>query len=360
MPCLCLLLAVLAVSAEAVRRADDEFLDGADTALRQGDEMAVVSSGTTRSLASPAATTATAMTTAAPSIIAQTTTAPSRRQRKKASKGLRQPVTSTTSSVVPFSDWLPTTSTTDAALPGNLDSLTTKRPRVGAANDTIGAAIERIDDALSRLAKLDEKLSHEVTAGVSDLLNLSSAAAGTNDMSLKSYVDGAQERFAGTPKKAVQNLTAELDAAINTSTEGHTEAEGELAAQTDMYDTWATMDNISTICETGFNAGHSALRFLSQSVKSHIYEFDLGEHAYGKIAEQFLTGRFPGRLTVTWGSSVETLPKFAMSNPDVKCDLVIVDGDHAYATAIADLVHFAPMASPHHILTIDDTPCEAE
>mmetsp|Transcript_49266 Transcript_49266/g.147153 ORF Transcript_49266/g.147153 Transcript_49266/m.147153 type:complete len:88 (-) Transcript_49266:3-266(-) len=39
------------------------------------------------------------------------------------------------------------------------------------------------------------------------------------------------------------------------------------------------------------------------------------------------------------------------------CDIIVVDGGHAYDVALSDLKGFAKMAAPGNILTIDDTPC---
>mmetsp|Transcript_98980 Transcript_98980/g.171526 ORF Transcript_98980/g.171526 Transcript_98980/m.171526 type:complete len:295 (-) Transcript_98980:19-903(-) len=138
--------------------------------------------------------------------------------------------------------------------------------------------------------------------------------------------------------------------------EPHTTDDGALALQTQRYDEWAKSGYVRTVCETGFNAGHSALRFLAQS-DAHLYEFDLGDHPYGKVAANFLTGKFPGRLNITWGSSTDTLRRFHAEHPDVTCDLIIVDGGHFQNVSISDLTNFAVMASKNHILAMDDTPC---
>lgn len=142
-------------------------------------------------------------------------------------------------------------------------------------------------------------------------------------------------------------------------TEGHTEDHGILQQQTDLYDRWANNVAVKTVCETGFNAGHSSARFLAQSA-AQVYQFDLGAHDYGKTANAFLTAKFPGRLFVTWGDSMYTLPQFHANHPGIKCDVVIVDGGHEVANAGSDLKNFAPMASKNHILAIDDTPCSAD
>lgn len=63
---------------------------------------------------------------------------------------------------------------------------------------------------------------------------------------------------------------------------------------------------------------------------------------------------------VTWGNSQVTLPTFAMQHPEVKCDLIYVDGGHDYAVALADLQNFKRMANPtHNVVLIDDTPCSS-
>jgi len=162
----------------------------------------------------------------------------------------------------------------------------------------------------------------------------------------------------GSLPELYTGLESALQSAGESVTEGHSEDSGILAKQTQTYDTWAKSGTLRTICETGFNAGHSALRFLAQS-QAKVFEFDLGSHDYAHTAERFLHSRFFDRLNVTWGDSTKTLPQFIQANPSVKCDLLIVDGGHAYEVAISDLKNFAQMTAPEHLLAIDDTPCEA-
>jgi len=64
-------------------------------------------------------------------------------------------------------------------------------------------------------------------------------------------------------------------------------------------------------------------------------------------------------LNLTWGDSRLTIPAFAEAHPDIKCDIVMVDGGHSASVAKADLMNFAKMAAPGHLLVIDDTPCAA-
>ena len=171
----------------------------------------------------------------------------------------------------------------------------------------------------------------------------------------------------------------------------------------------ARMPAVKTICEIGFNSGHSASVWLAVREKtfrvffplrifflplffggfieasfsveeeeklSHVSPprvsqnlpskhkqanpnakvimFDLWEHAYAPKAEAWLRspaaaahGIVDGdaRLTVVKGSSLETVPEFAADNPDVKCDLISVDGGHTYDVALKDLEYMHLLAN---------------
>lgn len=121
--------------------------------------------------------------------------------------------------------------------------------------------------------------------------------------------------------------------------------------------------NTKTICESGFNAGHGSLRWLEHSAfrQAKVFSFDLGGvHPYGPKAAEFLAAQFPGRLLVTWGDSRVTVPTFAQQHPEVKCDIIYLDGGHDPGVAMADLKNFMLMANPsHNIVLIDDTPCSS-
>lgn len=169
--------------------------------------------------------------------------------------------------------------------------------------------------------------------------------------------DGRRGRGAPSPD-AFESVLAQLNKVVH-ATEGNTD-DHEVEKQQQFYIGLArTLRANQTFCETGFNGGHSALVFLAYS-QATVYEFDLGQHDYGKIAEQFLQRQYPGRLHVTWGDSTQTLLKFHERLPKVMCDILIVDGGHQNEVAKADLTNFAHMAAPGHVLVVDDTPCHAE
>ena len=84
----------------------------------------------------------------------------------------------------------------------------------------------------------------------------------------------------------------------------------------------------TTVCETGFNLGHSSLLWLQTNPRVKVFSFDLGIHPYVKPSAEYINQYFPGRLTLIIGDSRETLPRFAKANPNIKCDLFFVDGGH--------------------------------
>jgi hypothetical protein len=69
--------------------------------------------------------------------------------------------------------------------------------------------------------------------------------------------------------------------------------------------------DIKTICETGFNAGHSAANYLLANYLGYNVRyvgFDLGRTPYSKAAADFLKTLFPQHFEVHWGDSTKTLP----------------------------------------------------
>ncbi|KAI0221060.1 hypothetical protein LSAT2_027517, partial [Lamellibrachia satsuma] len=75
---------------------------------------------------------------------------------------------------------------------------------------------------------------------------------------------------------------------------------------------------VKTVCETGFNAGHSTLQWLTGSDDTIVYSFDIGSFKYTRPMADYLNKTFPGRLHLVIGDSLETLPHFSDSNLDVK------------------------------------------
>jgi len=126
--------------------------------------------------------------------------------------------------------------------------------------------------------------------------------------------------------------------------EGHT---GMVPAAMELMNSLAEDPGVRTICEVGFNAGHSSLRWLLHS-QARVISFDLGQHHYSKPAAMWLQQRFPTRFEVIWGDSVVEIPKWRAAHPDVRCELIFVDGAHSRDVCRADLLNFAAMANPEY------------
>jgi len=152
-------------------------------------------------------------------------------------------------------------------------------------------------------------------------------------------------------------LWAELNAVLKPFqlVEGYVTQE---PTEVNTYIQLAREDFVNTVCETGFNAGQSALIWLLANPKAKLYSFDLGQYGYTQAAAKFMAEKFPGRFTFVAGNSVESLPKFIVDHPEVRCDLTIVDGGHTVEVATADLLNFAALASPVSRVVVDDTPCQ--
>ena len=132
---------------------------------------------------------------------------------------------------------------------------------------------------------------------------------------------------------------------------------GDMTEQSLAYYSLANASFVKTICETGFNAGHSAFNWLASNADANVYSFDLGEHGYSKPMASYLRSVFDKRLAVYWGDSKLSVPAFSRQFSDLYCDIIVVDGGHRYADAKADLDNFRAHARPErHLLIIDDHP----
>ncbi len=109
------------------------------------------------------------------------------------------------------------------------------------------------------------------------------------------------------------------------------------------------------IAEIGFNAGHSALLFLSASKKNKVTSFDLAEHAYSTAAKEFIDKHFYKRHDLIKGDSKESLLNYAAKFPSRKFDLLFIDGGHDFETALTDLINAKKLIKEGGIVVLDDT-----
>jgi predicted O-methyltransferase YrrM len=108
------------------------------------------------------------------------------------------------------------------------------------------------------------------------------------------------------------------------------------------------------IGEIGFNVGFSSYAFLTAHPETRIVSFDLAEHAWTKAAKELIDERFPGRHTLVYGDSRETVPEFKQRNPAVSFDLVFIDGGHDYEVAKADILNMRSLCEEKTVVIMDD------
>lgn len=109
------------------------------------------------------------------------------------------------------------------------------------------------------------------------------------------------------------------------------------------------------VMEIGFNAGHSAVTFLSANPRIHLVSFDLGDHEYVKHAKAYIDKAFPGRHSLHLGSSIDTVPEYTKSHEgDPKFDVIFIDGGHLYPIARRDIKNCRELAHSKTTVIIDD------
>lgn len=112
--------------------------------------------------------------------------------------------------------------------------------------------------------------------------------------------------------------------------------------------------NARRIAEIGFNTGASSYAFLNAHPHTHVVAFDLNEHASARTAKKLIDSKFPGRHTLIYGDSRESVPEYARRNPDSRFDLVFIDGGHQYEVAQADLANVCALCTDETVVIMDD------
>lgn len=163
-------------------------------------------------------------------------------------------------------------------------------------------------------------------------------------------------------------LSEGLDDAIYANRDEHMESHsGHLTIEPKVYTAFANLGNecVTTICEIGFNAGHSALRWLWAAPQANVIMFDLWEKEYNEKAEEYIRSPRndhlkPNRLKIIKGNSLLTVRQFHADHPLTKCNIISVDGGHSYEVALKDILNMHFLADKNfHILFVDDTNCDA-
>lgn len=111
-----------------------------------------------------------------------------------------------------------------------------------------------------------------------------------------------------------------------------------------------------TICEVGFNAGHSAITWL-HGTSAQLKEFDLFQLPYSAGSRAYVELLYPGRVTFYSGNSAVTLLQYVTqvaAGVEPPCDLWFIDGDHRKAGAVRDFRNAMASSSELAWVVADD------
>ena len=142
---------------------------------------------------------------------------------------------------------------------------------------------------------------------------------------------------------------------------------GHHVEQTTYYARVAASPAIHTICEVGFNAGHSTVTWLNANPSARVFSFDANFTDYSWRCMRAMQETFGERLHFTIGPSQLTIARNAPMILDLigngrGCDLLHVDGDHSELGAYADFYHFfsTGLARCNETLILMDDVCDPQ
>lgn len=125
------------------------------------------------------------------------------------------------------------------------------------------------------------------------------------------------------------------------------------------YARFAASPLVGSVCEIGFNAGHSTAVWLAANPDAHVLSFDRFDKPYSQAALAYLQDTFGAhRISVAQGDSVETVPQVAATlgaPAEFTCDVIVVDGGHRGIEPRLDMINMRAFAHCDTLLLVDDT-----
>jgi hypothetical protein len=109
-----------------------------------------------------------------------------------------------------------------------------------------------------------------------------------------------------------------------------------------------------TVCETGFEIGHSALAFLHASPSTRVVSFDMMDTKYKKDCEVWLQETYgKDRIQVIPGNTADSVPQYLKENPQLQCGVVFPDEGHDWRDEVRTAKLFHPHATCQTIIILD-------
>lgn len=123
---------------------------------------------------------------------------------------------------------------------------------------------------------------------------------------------------------------------------------------------WCGKQAKTTICEIGFNAGHSTMLMLLGRDKSPLTYtiFDIGMHSYTRPCLEYMKSEFPNIMfEYVEGDSTVTMPQWINSRPHLEgtYDIVHVDGGHYEHCIKNDMINADRLVKIGGLIIVDDT-----
>jgi predicted O-methyltransferase YrrM len=141
-----------------------------------------------------------------------------------------------------------------------------------------------------------------------------------------------------------------LNSAFNMG-EGHS---GQVPKQTETLKELASNPSIKNVLEIGFNSGHSADTFLSSNPNIKLVSFDIGTERNVILGKTYVDRKHSFRHCLIIGDSTITVPEFIKEHPDLKFDLIFIDGGHLYDIATKDIMNCKELAHSDTVVIMDD------
>lgn len=113
-----------------------------------------------------------------------------------------------------------------------------------------------------------------------------------------------------------------------------------------------THNNIKNILEIGFNAGFSSFLMLSIHPGIQLTCVDICEHKYTMPCYEWLSKKFPNRVSIIKGNSEEMLPQLVKENSIY--DMIHIDGGHSTKTFFHDVQNSIKLSHKNTFIVIDD------
>ena len=114
-------------------------------------------------------------------------------------------------------------------------------------------------------------------------------------------------------------------------------------------------DDIKSVLEIGFNAGHFSDNFLSSNPNIHVLSFDLGIHDYVRVGKAFIDQTYPNRHSLILGDSRISIPMFSDKNLGAKFDLIFINGGSDYDTSKSDFLNCKCLAHKDTIVIMNSS-----